>query len=67
MGTIIGVLKITDSQLLLMKRMHADRDNSIQEICDMLKISRTTLFRLLRKVKFKNLTRNELIEMEAIM
>jgi len=41
--------KLTDSQLLLMKRMHADKANSIQEICDTFKISRPTLFRLLRQ------------------
>jgi len=40
--------KLTDAQLIMMKKMHADKDNSIQEICDMFKISRPTLFRLVR-------------------
>ena len=40
--------KLTDNQLILMKRMHADKNNYIQEICDTFKISRPTLFRLLR-------------------
>ena len=40
--------KLTDNQLVLMKRMHADKNNSIQEICDTFKISRPTLFRHLR-------------------
>ena len=39
--------KLSDSQLILMKKMHADKSNSIQEICDMFSISRPTLFRLL--------------------
>lgn len=40
--------KLTDAQLIMMKKMHADKDNSIQEIYDMFKISRPTLFRLVR-------------------
>ena len=40
--------KLTDAQLMMMKKMHADKNNSIQEICDMFKISRPTLFRLVR-------------------
>ena len=40
--------KLTESQLTIMKKIHDDTDGSIQEICEMFKISRPTLFRLLR-------------------
>jgi DNA invertase Pin-like site-specific DNA recombinase len=40
---------LTNSQLALLKKLHADKSNSIEDICATLRISKTTLYRSLKK------------------
>ncbi|MCE2993397.1 MAG: recombinase family protein [Alphaproteobacteria bacterium] len=40
--------KLTESQLYLMRKLYADKSNEISDICKMFKISRPTLFRLVK-------------------
>ncbi|KIE04730.1 hypothetical protein NF27_GC00090 [Candidatus Jidaibacter acanthamoeba] len=36
--------KLSEPELLMMRRLYADKSNSIEEICKMFKISRSLLF-----------------------
>lgn len=43
-----------DKKLAMAKKLYEDKSNSIDDICEMLKVSRTTFFRYLREEKAKN-------------
>lgn len=40
--------KVSDSQLEMLKRLYADKDNNITDICTSFKISKSSLYRLVR-------------------
>ena len=40
--------KLTQAQILILKKLYADKNNGIKDICESFKISKNTLFRLVR-------------------
>ncbi len=42
--------KVSDSQVKIIQKLHEDKDTDIKQICDMFKISKSVLYRTLKKV-----------------